>query len=324
LDAATAALFLVFAILLYRSAPGANHDGLSATDGGVVGAVPDVAPNFEIGRFSIGGPVGRFLSIFSLMAVGEFGDKTQLITIGLAAQYGANPAIWVGEMAAIIPVSLANAYFFHRFSHRFDLRKAHYVGAALFAFFGLDTVASITVGFSAWETIVGTVSQALGSLAVCGSVVTVRVFTVVRAGVRPLVVGRRQEELPDSRTRPDLDRVVDLEQPLAAPLVAGVPDGRLQRTAVAQQRRPWEDEPDVTLRNGDHLAVPDDVPTRLQPVQQFPLAVAVRLHLPAVADPFAVGVESPRLDRLEHRADGEIDTVGLDLVVSERVVAVWS
>jgi len=161
LDAATAALFLVFAILLFRSAPGADHDVASATDGGVVGAVPDVAPNFEIGRFTIEGPVGRFLSIFSLMAVGEFGDKTQLITIGLAAQYGATPAIWVGEMAAIIPVSLANAYFFHRFSHRFDLRKAHYVGAALFAFFGLDTVASITVGFSAWETIVETVSQAL-------------------------------------------------------------------------------------------------------------------------------------------------------------------
>jgi putative Ca2+/H+ antiporter (TMEM165/GDT1 family) len=160
LDAATAALFLLFAVLLYRSAPGgAGGDEVSATDGGTVTA-PEVS-DFEFAGLTVGGPVGRFLSIFSMMAVGEFGDKTQLVTIGLAAQYGAHPGIWVGEMAAIVPVSLANAYFFHRFSHRFDLRKAHYLGAAVFAFFGVDTVASITVGFSAWETVVGTVSEIL-------------------------------------------------------------------------------------------------------------------------------------------------------------------
>ena len=160
LDATTAALFLVFAVLLYQSAP--DGGTASATDGGVVGATQ--VPDFELAGFTVGGPVGRFLSIFSMMAAGEFGDKTQLITIGLAAQYGANPGIWVGEMVAIVPVSLANAYFFHRFSHRFDLRKAHYIGAAIFAFFGADTVASITVDFSAWEILVGTVSEILLSV----------------------------------------------------------------------------------------------------------------------------------------------------------------
>ena len=161
LDAATAALFLLFAVLLYRSAPdrGVAGDAVSATDGGTVAATE--VSDFEFAGVTVGGPVGRFLSIFSMMAVGEFGDKTQLVTIGLAAQYGAHPGIWVGEMAAIVPVSLANAYFFHRFSHRFDIRKAHHLGAAVFAFFGVDTVASITVGFSAWETVVGAVSDVL-------------------------------------------------------------------------------------------------------------------------------------------------------------------
>jgi putative Ca2+/H+ antiporter (TMEM165/GDT1 family) len=93
-----------------------------------------------------------------MMAAGEFGDKTQLVTIGLAVQYGADPAIWVGEMLAIIPVSLANAFFFHRFSHRFDARKAHYFSAALFAFFAADTVLSVVTGFSVWETVVETVA----------------------------------------------------------------------------------------------------------------------------------------------------------------------
>ncbi|MFB6175893.1 MAG: TMEM165/GDT1 family protein, partial [Halobaculum sp.] len=149
LDAMTAGLFLLFAVLLIRSAPdGPDIDPSPAeTDGGVAaGKVPEVTPDFELLGKTVGGSLGRFLSIFTMMAAGEFGDKTQLVTIGLAVQYGATSAIWLGEMLVIVPVSLANAYFFHRFSHRFDVRKAHYVGAALFAFFGLDTVLSITTG----------------------------------------------------------------------------------------------------------------------------------------------------------------------------------
>ena len=62
-------------------------------------------------------------------------------------------------MLAIIPVSLANAYFFDRFSGRFDARKAHLVGATLFAFFALDTVLGLVVGVSIWETGVGIVTE---------------------------------------------------------------------------------------------------------------------------------------------------------------------
>ncbi|ELK54967.1 hypothetical protein D320_07214, partial [Haloferax sp. BAB-2207] len=97
-------------------------------------------------------------------AAGEFGDKTQLVTIGLAVQYGATSAIWAGEMLAIIPVSIANAYFFHRFSHRFDTRKAYLGAAGLFAFFAADTLLSLATGFSVWETLVGTASDAVLAL----------------------------------------------------------------------------------------------------------------------------------------------------------------
>ncbi|MEZ3116500.1 TMEM165/GDT1 family protein [Halobaculum sp. MBLA0147] len=166
LDTITAGLFLLFAVLLVRSAPAADEEGIdaAATDGGVANATPAVADEFEVLGRSVGGRVGQFLSIFTMMAAGEFGDKTQLVTIGLAVQYGATPAIWVGEMLVIVPVSLANAFFFHRFSHAFDLRVAHYLGAAVFAFFGVDTVLAITTGFSVWETAVGTVADALVAL----------------------------------------------------------------------------------------------------------------------------------------------------------------
>ena len=163
LDAITAVLFLTFAVLLYRSAPaeGQTHEDVAArTDGGFGNLTERVDLPAPVQRLS--GSFGGFVPIFAMMAAGEFGDKTQLVTIGLAVEYGATSAIWAGEMLAIIPVSLANAYFFHTFSHRFDVRKAHFVSAALFLFFGLDTVLSMATGFSVWEAAVGAVTHAVG------------------------------------------------------------------------------------------------------------------------------------------------------------------
>ncbi len=157
LDALTAVLFFLFAVLLLRSAPDPGDtlvDQAESFDDDV-----PVPPNVTVLGYAIPRQFGSFVPIFVMMAVGEFGDKTQIVTIGLAAQYGAHAGIWVGEMLAIIPVSLANAYFFHRFSHRFDLRTAHLLGALLFLFFGIDTVLALTTGFSVWETIVDAASN---------------------------------------------------------------------------------------------------------------------------------------------------------------------
>ncbi|ELZ33558.1 TMEM165/GDT1 family protein [Halorubrum tebenquichense] len=162
LDAVTAVLFFAFAVLLYRSAPerGTSMEA-ERTDGGMA-RFDDLSLPGRLDRYS--GSLGGFLPIFALTATGEFGDKTQIITFTLAAQYGATSAIWAGEMLAIIPVSLANAYFFHTFAGRFDMRLAHLGSALLFAFFGADTVLSIATGFSVWETFVGTVGGLVAGL----------------------------------------------------------------------------------------------------------------------------------------------------------------
>ncbi len=187
LDAVTAALFFAFAVLLYRSMPSRGTETIDRNEG-----VDDAEPNPDAdmseradavtGEQTDGGfpspsdidvpapldryvgSFGGFIPIFLLTATGEFGDKTQLVTIGLAVQYGATSAIWVGEMLAIIPVSLANAYFFHTFAHRFDRRRAHLVSAVLFAFFGADTVLSIVAGVSVWETFIDAVSGGASGL----------------------------------------------------------------------------------------------------------------------------------------------------------------
>jgi len=165
LEVFTAGLFLLFAVLLVRSAPArSDRHAETQTDGGVEAEIAALDTEIDILGHTISGRLSTFLTIFAMMAAGEFGDKTQLVTIGLAAQYGATPAIWLGEMLAIVPVSLANAYLFHRFSHRFDLRAAHYVGAALFVFFGLDTVLAILTGVSMWETAVAAVAERILTL----------------------------------------------------------------------------------------------------------------------------------------------------------------
>ncbi|MEA1931669.1 MAG: TMEM165/GDT1 family protein [Euryarchaeota archaeon] len=153
LDTITATLFLLFAVQLLRSAP--EPSGQSIGDGGLT----DPAEiDLSIRGYEVPSYLRGFLPIFALMAAGEFGDKTQLVTIGLAAQYGAHPAIWAGEMLAIIPVSAANALFFHRFSDRFDRRKAHLTGAGIFGLFAVDTILQIATGFSIWETAIDRIS----------------------------------------------------------------------------------------------------------------------------------------------------------------------
>jgi putative Ca2+/H+ antiporter (TMEM165/GDT1 family) len=165
LNVLTGSLFLLFAVLLYRSIPDANSpEGLPRrTDGGVAAIAPSIDAPTVFGH-DLSDSLGGFVPIFLLMAAGEFGDKTQLVTIGLAAQYGATAAIWVGEMVAIIPVSLANAFFFHRFAHRVDVRKAHLFGVALFAFFAFDTFLAVFTGVSIWGSFVEAVSEAVGAL----------------------------------------------------------------------------------------------------------------------------------------------------------------
>jgi putative Ca2+/H+ antiporter (TMEM165/GDT1 family) len=160
LDVITAVLFVVFAVLLWRSMPEDGEQTVT-TDGGLTaGEELDVS---LFGR-EVPNALGGFVPIFAMMAAGEFGDKTQLITITLAARFGAHPGIWVGEMLVIIPVSLANAYFFHTFSHKFDVRKAHMFGAALFVFFAADTFLAVGTGFSVWETIVNNAAGLLQTL----------------------------------------------------------------------------------------------------------------------------------------------------------------
>ena len=147
LDVATAGLFVLFAgwILYDGSAlagdadpggEGADFGEAATTDGGGSPATP-LASGWE-----------GYFSSFSAMAVAEFGDKTQLITISLAATYGAHPAIWFGEMAAIIPVSTLTALTFARTTRYLNLTWIRRGAAGMFLLFASDIAAKYLLGVS--------------------------------------------------------------------------------------------------------------------------------------------------------------------------------
>ena len=153
LDAVTAGLFVLFALLLVRAgfeiqSVAGGSAGEAMTDGGTGthagGRLAELDAHLPDGAEG-------FFPAFSASAFGEFGDKTQLVTIGLAAQYGAHPAIWLGEMLVIVPMSLFTAFVFNRGARRLtdDHRRWLFFGSALlFLAFAADIAAAYWFGVS--------------------------------------------------------------------------------------------------------------------------------------------------------------------------------
>ena len=139
---------------------GSTVDGQTdggSLDGGADGGDPADAADASgetdalegpLGLASTGDAEGGYLAALSAMGLAEFGDKTQLVTIGLAVQYGARPAIWVGEMLAIVPVSLLVALVFHRTTQLLNRAWVHYVAAGTFLLFAADIAAEYAMGVS--------------------------------------------------------------------------------------------------------------------------------------------------------------------------------
>jgi putative Ca2+/H+ antiporter (TMEM165/GDT1 family) len=145
LDALTAGIFVVFAVWMLSEALRGAAAGDDATDGGLTGVDPE---NGVLEGAGVSSGVAGYLSSFSAMAVAEFGDKTQLITISLAVQYGAHPGIWIGEMLAIVPVSALTAVLSARTAEYLNVRWVLGAAAAMFLLFAADIGAEYLLGWS--------------------------------------------------------------------------------------------------------------------------------------------------------------------------------
>ena len=159
-----------------------------------------------------------------------------------------------------------------------------------------------------------TLGTPAGVLTTVGQTVSlVGPLALVRPVVDVVVGGFGQHELGDACPPFESDRVVDLQEPLAFALVAGVPDGRVEHTRVPHQGRSGIEEPDVAVGNRDRLRVLKDVPARIEFED-----VAGGVHGFAVANRFSVDPDAAGFDLFEDVAESEVDAVRLYLPVGDR------
>jgi Ca2+/H+ antiporter, TMEM165/GDT1 family len=126
IEGATAALFLLGAVLLLRSNPEeARAEGEAEAD-----------------KIAAGGGRRIALASFGVVAVAEFGDLTQLLTAGLAARYHQPLSVGVGALLALWSVAAIAVLAGRTLLRVVPLRRVQQLAAVVLAV--LAVVAAIT------------------------------------------------------------------------------------------------------------------------------------------------------------------------------------
>lgn len=115
-----AVLFLVGAVLLWRSATSGPEDADEAADGRAGTSF------FRVAAIS-----------FGVLFAAEWGDLSQLATAGLAARYDAPLSVFVGAWAALLVVSGLAVFLGAKLADRLPLALIRRVAAGLFLLFAV-------------------------------------------------------------------------------------------------------------------------------------------------------------------------------------------
>ncbi len=112
-------IFLVGAVLLYRSAPGAEEEEKQQEEEYAARAVDS--------RTGLKAVAASFVVLFAA----EWGDLSQLLTISMVARYGHPGSVFVGAWAALLTVSGIAVLAGRLLLSRVRLSLIHYVGAGV-------------------------------------------------------------------------------------------------------------------------------------------------------------------------------------------------
>ncbi|MDR1368266.1 MAG: TMEM165/GDT1 family protein, partial [Candidatus Accumulibacter sp.] len=77
----------------------------------------------------------------------EIGDKTQIATVALAAQYHALLAVVAGTTLGMMIANVPAVLLGDRLAHRIPTRVVHAVAAGIFAVLGVLTLVGVGEGF---------------------------------------------------------------------------------------------------------------------------------------------------------------------------------
>ena len=105
--------------------------------------VPDKLDDADATRTRFG-VFGTTLITFFLA---EMGDKTQIATVALAAQYQSLIAVVVGTTLGMMIANVPAIYLGDRFAHRLPVKLIHLIAAAVFFALGVATLLGAGQGF---------------------------------------------------------------------------------------------------------------------------------------------------------------------------------
>jgi len=89
---------------------------------------------------------GVFLTTLIAFFLAEMGDKTQVATIALAAQYNAFLPVVAGTTLGMMLANVPAVYLGGRIADRFPVRLVHVIAAVLFAILGIGTLLGAGAG----------------------------------------------------------------------------------------------------------------------------------------------------------------------------------
>ena len=98
--------------------------------------IPDSAPD----EASTTPRYGVFLTTVVAFFLVEMGDKTQIATVALAAQYQAFAAVVAGTTLGMMIANVPAVLLGQRIAHRMPIRLVHAIAAAIFAAIGIATL----------------------------------------------------------------------------------------------------------------------------------------------------------------------------------------
>lgn len=107
--------------------------------------IPD---KFEEGDAKLA-KAGVFVTTLVAFFLAEMGDKTQVATVALAAQYNALTAVVAGTTLGMMIANVPAALLGNRIANRMPVRLVHRIAAAIFAVLGVTTLlgAGKSLGF---------------------------------------------------------------------------------------------------------------------------------------------------------------------------------
>jgi len=119
IKSAALVIFLVGAVVLYRSAPGADAEEKEQEE--------EFAAKATDSRTGLKAVVASFLVLFAA----EWGDLSQLLTISMIARYGHPVSVFIGAWAALLVVSGLAVLAGRVLLRRVRLSLIHYLGAGV-------------------------------------------------------------------------------------------------------------------------------------------------------------------------------------------------